>query len=143
MAGFKNSSDFEPLSEINVTPFVDVMLVLLVIFMVATPLMESGIPIQLPKASAKALPKEETPITLSITKDSRVYLGKEEISFKDLKSKIMSTYKDRGKKEIFIRADGMLPYSIVVQTMAEVKLAGVNKIGLVTVPADKKPSSEK
>lgn len=135
---FKTGSDEQgPVAEINITPFVDVMLVLLVIFMVTAPLMESGIPIQLPKASAKALPKEESPVTLSLTKDSRIFLNNQELPFTDLKKRLQGFYKSRSRKEIFIRADGTLPYAVVAQTMAEVKNAGVDKIGLVTLPPEK------
>jgi len=126
-----------PMAEINITPFVDVMLVLLIIFMVAAPLMENGIAIQLPKASAKALPKsDEPPVTLNITKDSRIYLNKDEISLNELRKQLLTFYKSKTRKEIFIRADGEIPYSFVAQTMAIVKTAGIDKIGLVTQPPD-------
>lgn len=130
--------DSGPMAEINITPFVDVMLVLLIIFMVAAPLLESGIAIQLPKASAKAIPKsDESPVTLNITKDSRVYLNKDEISLNELPTKLQSFFQRRDKKEIFIRADGELPYAFVAQAMAIVKTAGIHKIGLVTLPPDR------
>lgn len=130
---FKLSDDGGPVSEINITPLVDVMLVLLIIFMVAAPMMESGIPLQLPKTSAKALPKDESPVILSIAKDSRVYLGREEVDLSRLVSHLQNFYKGKSKKEIFIRADQSLPYGVVAQTMALVKNAGIHKIGLVTV----------
>jgi len=139
MAGFQTSDEEGPVAEINITPLVDVMLVLLVIFMVTAPMLESGIAIQLPRASAKALPKEESPVTLNITKESRVFLNREEIPSTDLRNRLQAFFKNRGKKEVFIRADGALPYAFVAQTMAAVKLAGVEKIGLVTLP----PESEK
>jgi biopolymer transport protein TolR len=142
MAGFRNPDDNSglPVAEINITPLVDVMLVLLVIFMVTAPMMESGIPIQLPKASAKALPKSEPPLTLNLTKETRVYLNKEEIPFSQLKAKVQAYFKHKSKKEIFIRADGALPYAFVAQAMAQVKLAGVDRIGLVTLPPDGEPA---
>lgn len=132
-----NGDEPRPMSEINITPMVDVMLVLLVIFMVAAPMLESGIAIQLPKASGKALPKDEAPVTLSLSKDARLFLNRDEIAMADLKTRLGEFYKNREKKEIFIRADGSLPYAFVAQTMALVKLAGINKIGLVTLPAPK------
>lgn len=140
MAGLQNmggGDDPRPMSEINITPMVDVMLVLLVIFMVAAPMLESGIAIQLPKASGKALPKEEAPVTLNLTKEGRVFLNRDEVSLGDLKSHLQGFYKSKNKKEIFIRADGSLPYAFVAQTMAMVKQAGVRRIGLVTLPAGK------
>ena len=138
MGAFRNMGDEGgPVAEINITPFVDVMLVLLIIFMVAAPLLESGIPIQLPKASAKALPKsDEAPVTLSLSKDTRIFLGKDELSIGELRSKLILFYKNRSKKEIYIRADGALPYAFVAQAMATVKMAGINKIGLVTLPPE-------
>lgn len=136
MAMRTDSDDRGPVAEINITPFVDVMLVLLVIFMVTAPLLESGIPIQLPKASAKALPKEESPVTLSLTRDSRLFLNQQEIPFGDLRKRLQVYYRSRRGKEIFIRADGALPYAVVAQTMAEVKNAGIDKIGLVTLPPE-------
>lgn len=137
MALFRsNSDDTSPMSEINITPLVDVMLVLLVIFMVCAPMMETGIPIQLPKTSAKALPKGEAPTTLHLDKNSRIYLDKEEIALQNLPAFLESYFKNKQQKEIFIRADGSLPYSFVAQTMATIKQAGISKIGLVTVPLD-------
>ncbi len=125
MGAFRNSDDNGPVSEINITPLVDVMLVLLVIFMVTAPMLENGIPIQLPKAAAKQLPKaDDAPVTLNITKDSKLYLNKEEIPFDGLKVRLMSFFRNRAQKEIYIRADGELPYAYVAQTMAAVKLAG-------------------
>src|SRR5262245_54617803 len=132
--GFNTGNDDgNPVSEINITPLVDVMLVLLVIFMVTALMMENGIAIQLPKASPNVLPKDEAPVTLNLTKESRVYLNREEVSPGELKPKLVTYFKGRDKKEIFIRADGELPYAFVAQTMAVVKLAGIHKIGLVTL----------
>ena len=136
MGSFDSSDDNAPVADINVTPLVDVMLVLLVIFMVTAPFMENGIPIQLPKAAAKALEKSETPVTLNLTKETRVYLNKDEIALSSLVPRLQSFFKGRQNKEIFIRADGALPYAFVAQAMALVKSAGIDKIGLVTVPPD-------
>lgn len=137
MAGFRNNIDDQgPLAEINITPLVDVMLVLLVIFMVTAPMMESGIPIQLPKATAKTLPRDENPVTLRLSRDGRVFLNQDEVNAQDLRNRLISFFKNRTQKEIFIRADGALPYSVVAETMAVVKNAGIHKIGLVTLPPD-------
>jgi len=141
--GFKSDNDGMPVAEINITPLVDVMLVLLVIFMVATPMMENGIPLQLPRASAKALPKQEPPLTLSLTKETRVFLGKEEVPFSQLRAKLQQYFRTRNKKEVFIRADGALPYAFVAQAMATVKSAGIDRIGLVTLPPDGESASAK
>ena len=129
-----SSDDFSPLSEINVTPLVDVMLVLLVIFMVTAPLLESGISVQLPKASGKALLKGERPVVLHITKDRKFFIGKMPVETSALGPALREIYRKRSKKDIFIRADAMLPYGFVAQTMAFVRQLGIDQIGLVTVP---------
>ncbi len=140
--GFGSQSDNNaPLSEINITPFVDVMLVLLVIFMVTTPMMETGVPLQLPRASAKALPKAEKPVTLSVTKETRVFINKEEIPYSQLKARLKDFFRTRKRKEVFIRADGELPYAVVAKTMATVKAAGIDRIGLVTLPPEGEAAS--
>ncbi len=136
MAFSSNSDNNGPLCEINITPFVDVMLVLLVIFMVTTPMMETGVPLQLPRASAKALPKAEKPVTLSVTKETRVFINKEEVPYSQLRSRLKDFFKTRKRKEVFIRADGELPYAVVAKTMATVKSAGIDRIGLVTLPPE-------
>src|SRR5438270_5469934 len=106
MAFNTGSGDQGPVSEINITPLVDVMLVLLVIFMVTAPMMENGIAIQLPKASAKALPHaEETPVTLYLTRESRMFLNKDEVGDGELRPRLQQFFRSRQKKEIFIRAD--------------------------------------
>lgn len=144
MAGFKSSSDdSQPLSEINITPFVDVMLVLLIIFMVAAPLLESGISVQLPKAATKSIPMESDPVVLTITKDKRLFLGKAEVSRDSLENKLKEAFKKREQKEIFIRADTEIPYGVVASTMALVKNSGINKIGLMTDIASPANSSKK
>ena len=136
--GFQTSNDSEhrPIVDINITPMVDVMLVLLVIFMITTPLMENGIPIQLPKADATALPKQEAqmPVTLTITKDKKLYILKQEVRYGDLEAHLKGLFESRPNKEIFIRAATDLPYGVVAATMALVKKAGIHKIGLATVP---------
>lgn len=136
MAFSSSDNSGGPVSEINITPLVDVMLVLLVIFMVTAPMMENGIAIQLPKASTKALNKQEAAITLYVTKETRVYVNKEEVPYSKLKGTLQNIFRKRQKKEIFIKADGSLPYAFVAQTMATVKNAGIDKIGLVTLPSE-------
>jgi biopolymer transport protein TolR len=138
MALMKSTDESGAMADINITPFVDVMLVLLVIFMVTAPLMENGIPIQLPKASAKALPPREgkTTTVLNLTKDGRIVIDKEETSLSELTQRLQQLYKNREEKEIYIRADESLPYGVVAQAMALVKNAGIHKIGLATVPPE-------
>lgn len=128
--------DFAPLSEINITPFVDVMLVLLIVFMVAAPLLETGIPIELPKSAAKSMPKSSEPVTLTLKKNQEIYLNREVVPLSQLTSTLTKFYSKRERKEIFIRADGSLPYSFVAKAMALVKNSGIDRIGLVTVPEE-------
>lgn len=140
---FRNGDGDGPVSEINITPLVDVMLVLLIIFMVTAPMLENGIPIELPRAAAKAIDKGESPVTLNIAQGPRIYLLRDEITLSDLPNALKAFYKNRDKKEIFIRADGTIPYGYVAQAMALVKQAGIHKIGLVTLPPEKTSETKK
>ena len=136
MAFSPSSNDNGPVAEINITPLVDVMLVLLVIFMVTAPMMESGVAIRLPKASSKALPRDTKPLTVSITRETRVFIDKEEVPYSKLTARLKELVKGKSRKEVFIRADGELAYAVVAKTMANVKNAGIDRIGLVTLPGN-------
>jgi len=140
---FRNGDGDGPVSEINITPLVDVMLVLLIIFMVTAPMLENGIPIELPKASAKAIDKGESPVTLNIAVGPRIYLIRDEVQLGDLPNALRLHFKNKDKKEIFIRADGSIPYGYVAQAMAIVKQVGIHKIGLVTMPPEKPSDGKK
>ena len=121
------------MSEINVTPFVDVMLVLLIIFMVAAPLLTVGVEIKLPKTAAKALPSEkEQPLTLNLTREKELILQESQIEFTELIPKLKQIAKQRKDDRIFLRADGENDYSIVMQIMGALNKAGFNNISLVT-----------
>lgn len=144
MAGFhKNSSNhidqgnFESsgmLSEINVTPMVDVMLVLLIIFMVSAPLMQQGIQVDLPKTKSPALSEQEKPIVLVIDKSGDVEVAGTAIKNSEITEKLRAIYEKRPKKEIFIHADKGIPYGLVASIMAQIQSAGILRIGLVTEP---------
>ena len=122
-----------PMSEINVTPFVDVMLVLLIIFMVAAPLLTAGVPIELPKTAATALPSEaEEPLSISITQDGIVLLQNEDIDPNTLVSKLRAIAAERDDDKVFLRADGNVPYEEVMKIMGALNAGGFRKIGLVT-----------
>jgi len=122
------------LSEINVTPFVDVMLVLLIIFMVTAPMMTQGLDVDLPKTKTVTnLPQNSENMVLTIKKDSSLHLDKYDVSLDDLPSQVQRLVTDQ-KKLLFLRADKEVPYGVVVQVMGVLKGAGVDKIGMVAEP---------
>lgn len=120
------------MSEINVTPFVDVMLVLMIIFMVAAPMLTVGVPIKLPETSANAMPNEEEPLTITLTKDGLLMIQTTEYSQADLIPKLKAIVAARSNNKVFLRADGALPYEAVAQVMGSLNAGGFNDIGLVT-----------
>ena len=123
------------MSEINVTPFVDVMLVLLIIFMVAAPLLTVGVPVKLPETAANAMPTEnEEPLTITLTADGLILLQSTEIGDGELIPKLKAIAAERTSNKIFVRADGAVPYERVAQLMGALNAGGFNDIGLVTDP---------
>ncbi len=121
------------MSEINVTPFVDVMLVLLIIFMVAAPLMTVGVPLELPKTAAKAVPTEqEEPLTISLQADGTVSMMNTPVPENELVDRLRSVAQERDSDKVFLRADGAIEYSRVVQVMGALNLGGFSNIVLVT-----------
>ncbi|MFW2545079.1 protein TolR [Primorskyibacter sp. 2E107] len=123
----------QPMSEINVTPFVDVMLVLLIIFMVAAPLLTVGVPVELPKTAAQALPQEtEEPLTVTIAADGTVLLQSTEIARADLVPRLRAIAAERSDDRVYLRADGGVPYQDVAQVMGALNAGGFSSIGLVT-----------
>ena len=123
----------QPMSEINVPPFVDVMLVLLIIFMVAAPLMTVGVPVELPKTAANALPTDqEEPLTVTITAEGVVMIQKTETERDELVAKLRAIASERASTKVFLRADGAVAYEQVVQIMGALNAGGFDDIGLVT-----------
>jgi len=123
---------FSPMSEINVTPMVDVMLVLLIVFMVAAPLMTVGVPIELPETQAKPLEGNTEPITVTVTAENKIFLQETEIDLETLTPKLQAVAKNGYDEQIFVRADTNVPYGSVMQVMGALNQAGFHKIGLVT-----------
>lgn len=123
----------QPMAEINVTPFVDVMLVLLIIFMVAAPLMTVGVPIELPKTAANPLPADqEQPLTVTLTSEGAIQIQTTDTARADLVPRLRAIAAERTSDRIFLRADGAVPYSDVMQVMGALNAAGFSDIGLVT-----------
>lgn len=125
------------MAEINVTPLVDVMLVLLVIFMVTAPMMQQGVQVNLPKADTKAMTPLEDTVVVTVEKSGKLFINKDEIQSADLRSKLTTMFVNREKKEVFLKADAGVPYGEVVKAMAEIKAAGIERLGMVTEPAAK------
>ena len=125
------------MAEINVTPLVDVMLVLLVIFMVTAPMMQQGVQVNLPKADTKAMTPQEEAVVVTVDKSGKVFINKDEVPVHELRGRLSSMFASREKKEVFLKADAGVPYGEVVKTMADIKGAGIERLGMVTEPAGK------
>jgi biopolymer transport protein TolR len=124
------------MSDINVTPFVDVMLVLLVIFMVTAPMMMQGVDVSLPEATAKPLVTQKDNLVITIDKDQQVHINDFAVETDYLREKLSKILENRSEREVYFRADQSVPYGGVVKVMAEIKAAGVEKLGMVTVPLE-------
>ncbi len=127
------------LAEINVTPFVDVMLVLLIIFMVTAPMMMQGVDVNLPRTSTQAIPSEEERLVISITAKREIYLNEYKISLDSLRTKLQAIFQNRPGRAVFLRADQALPYGFVMEVMASVRQSGIKRIGMVTEPLQEIP----
>ncbi|AAN30599.1 MULTISPECIES: protein TolR [Brucella] len=121
------------MSEINVTPFVDVMLVLLIIFMVSAPLLTVGVPIDLPDTQAKAMNADTQPITVSVNSEGKIYLQETEIPIDEVVPKLQAIAKTGYEERIFVRGDKAADYGTVMKVMARISAAGFKNIGLVTL----------
>ncbi|MEW4447361.1 ExbD/TolR family protein [Qipengyuania sp. JC766] len=131
-----------PMAEINVTPFVDVMLVLLIIFMVTAPLLSAGVPVNLPESRAKALPQAEDPITISMDADGGIYLGSEQMDAGTLPVRLSQIAAEGGElPQVTLRADRLLPYGNVMAVMGELNRYGFTRIDLVNTAAVSAPAS--
>jgi len=123
-----------PLSEINVTPFVDVALVLLIIFIVTAPMMQQGVDVDLPETTTQPLRVRDEPLILTVQKTGKYYLGRREIPADELQAKLEAIFDGRDTKDIYLRADHEATYGVVVKALAAAREAGATKLGMVTEP---------
>ena len=123
-------------SDINVTPFVDVMLVLLIIFMVTAPMMTQGVEVNLPKTTTRNIKAKEDPLIVTVNKKREIFLENHRIKLNGLETKIKKVFENRRDKEILLRADKDVPYGFVIKVIAGIKRAGIDKLGMVTEPLD-------
>jgi biopolymer transport protein TolR len=122
------------ISQINVTPLVDVMLVLLVIFMVTAPIIQQGVQVNLPQASAGAIAGSEELLVVTIAKNGKTYLNDNEVSLADLGKKLEAIKKLQADKQVYLRADQEVRYGVVMRTIAQIKQSGIDRLGMVTRP---------
>lgn len=135
-SGGGKSKSRATLSEINVTPLVDVMLVLLIMFMVTTPLMQQGIEVDLPKTSSSGVELNDEPLVLVIGADQKMTVAKTKIAMSELRPKLKAIFENKKNKQIYIQADRKVDYGFVAEAMAEVRAAGIFNIGLITLPKE-------
>ena len=131
------------MSDINVTPFVDVMLVLLVIFMVTAPMMMQGVDVALPETTSQPLIAEKEHLIITITKNNEVFINDFQVALDFLQEKLKKILEGREDRGVYLRADREIPYGFVVHVMSEIKEAGVEKLGMVTEPAGQKKKGKK
>jgi biopolymer transport protein TolR len=125
------------MADINVTPLVDVMLVLLVIFMVTAPMMQQGVQVNLPKADTKAMTPAEESVVVTVDKSGKTFINRDEVPAGDLRNRLSTMFVSRAKKEVFLKADAGVTYGEVVRAMADIKGAGIERLGMVTEPSAK------
>ena len=133
-----NAGPGTPMSEINITPFVDVMLVLLIIFMVTAPMIGRGVELDLPKAQAQVMNVDESKLVMTIDADRKVFLGQTEIPPARLEEALVNNSRLQREGELYLKADKNISYGFVVQVMAIIKKAGIPKLGMVTDPVEGK-----
>ncbi|HOP47181.1 MAG TPA: protein TolR [Desulfobacteraceae bacterium] len=124
------------MSDLNLTPLVDVMLVVLIIFMVTAPLLMQGVEVNLPETATKHIKTREDPLILTITKKKEIFLEKHQFEIDSLEEKIRKIFENRREKEILLKADKDVPYGFVIKVVAQVKRAGIDKLGMITEPVN-------
>jgi len=142
MMGGGNNNSF--MSDINVTPFVDVMLVLLIIFMVTAPMMMQGVDVALPEATAEPLlTEEQNQLLITIDNQSRVFVNDIQVSVEELNTKLKKILSGRSDRQVYLKADKDIAYGKVVRVMSEIKMSGIEKLGMVTLPVTEKDTEKK
>ncbi len=131
IGGARGRGRYRPLAEINVTPLVDVMLVLLIVFMVAAPLMTSGVPVDLPKASAAPLSQDSEPLTVSVNGEGRLFLQDAELALPELVTRLQAAAAGKTDRRIFVRGDRGIPYGRIMEVMATITQGGFTKVALL------------
>lgn len=126
-------------SEINVTPFVDVMLVLLVIFMVTAPMMTTGVTVDLPNSKAKSVPGNDEPLSVSVTSEGYIYIQETRVTLQDMGAKLKAIVGEKTDTRIFVRGDTAIDYGLVMRVIGEINNAGLNKVALITDTSNKQP----
>jgi len=137
MSSSSRAGDRRTMADINVTPLVDVMLVLLIIFMVTAPMLTQGVDVALPQASAKAMQSDEERLVLTVDANSRIFVGKQPVEFNRLSPVLKRIVSQRTDRQVFFRADRSVPYGFVVKVIAEVRNSGIEKLGMVTEPLER------
>lgn len=137
MSSSSRAGDKRMMADINVTPMVDVMLVLLIIFMVTAPMLTQGVDVNLPQASAKALRSDEERLVLTVDANSRIFVGKQPVEFNRLSPVLKRIVSQRTDRQVYFRADRSVPYGFVVKVIAEVRNSGIEKLGMVTEPLER------
>ena len=133
---YQGGTDKKFMSEINVTPLVDVMLVLLIIFMVTAPMMMQGVEVNLPKTATKHIKAQEDPLIVTVNKKREIFLENHKIQLDSLEMKVKKIFEFRREKEILLKADKDVPYGFVIKVIASIKRAGIDKLGMITEPLD-------
>ena len=137
MRGLRRRNDpNKAMAEINVTPLVDVMLVLLIIFMVTAPMLSMGIDVNLPRVKSKSVDVTEEKLVLTVNEAKEIYLNKTKMQLGEINSKLEAIFSNRIDREVFLRADKNVPYGFVVEVMSEIRKAGVDKLGMITEPPE-------
>ena len=132
----RRNTEKRAMADINVTPLVDVMLVLLIIFMVTAPMLSMGIDVNLPRVKSKSIDIAEEKLVLSINENKEIFLNKTRMPLQDLNAKLTAIFAERVDREVFLRADKNVPYGFVVEVMSEIRKAGIDKLGMITEPPE-------